>query len=256
MKRVDPSTLFEKQRFTRPYPTLRAELVAVRDRVKAIAFETWPKRVLARDPDYRELLELAARFGLVVVHHARGTGPDADIFVYVLHADEHWRVLAHQALLDRYVQANGRWSDAAQVYQSMLLGYSDAQIRAHLATLRHERLGWGQQTVFALLDSAQRATVARVRGRYLAPSLFEGGLALFVAPADRVIRHDAHRRVGDRTLARLGVDWDWARATFRSRPTVTLEPRRADACNAALGDRVEVLTDDGWRVISPAPSRR
>lgn len=250
------SSLFEQQRFPRSHPTVRAELAAVRDRAKGIALEVWPRRGLEDDPDYLELLELAAELRLLVVHQRRGTGRDAEVFVYVLHADQHWRILAHQVLLDRYVQANGRWSDAAQVYQSTVLGYSEAQIREHLATLRHEHLGWGQQTVFALLDEARRATIARVHGRYLDPTLFEGGLALFVAPNERVIRRDAHRRVGPRTLARLGVEWSWARATFGSNQIVTLEPRHADACNAALGDRVEALTDDGWRAISPAPSRR
>lgn len=241
------TSLFERKHFARAYPTTARELDAVRDGEKALVYDAWPRDQLD-NADHAELVAGALARQLAIVH--RG---DADeIHVYALHAAQMWRVEAHQLLLRQ------RWSDAAEAQQSELLGYRPEAIRAWMATQRHERLGWGQQTVFALVDDAQRAALARIGGRYLPPELVDG-LALFCASGERVVRRDAHRRVGDRHVVRFAVEWAWFRGAFPTtdRPIIEVrfERRDADAINAALCERVEILGDDGWVPLQPASTR-
>jgi hypothetical protein len=153
------SSLFGRRRRAQPYPTMQAELDAVRDGAKALALEVWPRDGILDDPDYRRMLELAWARGLQIVQQPdQGRGGVPIVAVYALHPEQAWRIPAHRLLWQTYPDAAGAWSDGAEAVESALLGYSRAQTAAWLADLRHQRLGWRGTTVYIVAPAAALAS--------------------------------------------------------------------------------------------------
>jgi len=248
------STLFERRKHARVYPTMRAELDAVRSGAKAMAVEVWPRDSIDEDPDHHALVRLAYARGLQVIHQAdEGRAGVPIVAVYVLHPEDAWRVPAHRALWQVFPAAEGSWSDGAEALEGYLLGYSDRQRAAWLAEKRHERCGWRGTTIYLLLTKAQRRILAATGNRYLHPDALAEGVTAVWCDGTRVVRKRAPAWVArdQLVLARVAI----ADATFRRvlgepRGPVTsmrLTVEHARPLNAGLESKVELLGVRGWR---------
>jgi hypothetical protein len=244
-KPFDPTTLFDNRmwRFPRPYPTLRASLDAVtsgRKGMELVVVGSTPGDNARVD----ELVELAQERGLAVVF--RRSSIDRWFDVYVVRADQLWRVQAHQALYDAWRDAGG-WSDALEAMQSVLLGYDAKQRRAWLADRRQREPGDRGVAIFTLLDDEQKATVEDLGRRCFGPPSMLARLSFFWH-----VRHpkpNALKRVPRGfTIARAGLAWPvhakiWPRAV---RAVRVIPKPLARQLNAALTTNVQFLTAKGW----------
>jgi hypothetical protein len=244
--RRELASLFERRKHARVYPTMRAELDAVASGAKAMTLEVWPRSAIeAGDRDYEELLRLACDRGLQVMHQPdRGRTGVPIVAVYVLHAEQAWRVPAHRALWQTFSE----WSDEAEALEGHLLGYSKAQIAAWLAARRHERLGWRGSTVYLVMTRAQRRIVASTGHRYLHPDA--AGMTAVCCAGTHVIkqRPPAWLARSERVIARIAVAGE--PVAFAGRGPVRsarLTREHAKAVNAALESRIEYLGPNGWR---------
>ena len=247
MTRRDLASLFERRSHARLYPTMRAELDAVRDRRKAIAMELWPRDAIDGDPDHAELVRLARARGLQVVHQPDVSRSGVPIVaVYALYTEQSWRIPALHALW-RVVPPIEGWSDGAEALEGHLLGYTRAQITAWLATRRHERLGWHGTTIYLLMTHAQRALLATTGNRYLHPDALASGITATWCDGTRVIkrRPPAWLAKDKLVLARIAI----ADAAFARRCTgssTRLDARDAKLVNEALLSAIEFLGRRGW----------
>ena len=261
----DLSRLFVADRWRRdpalvPYRTLAAELDAVRAGKKGMSqFGFLAGDMLAGDPEYREVLELALRRGLVVV--LRNDWLDEltlarqDTAVYVTRPEELWRIPAWITLWTTALAAGG-WSDAAEEQASALLGYDAAQRARWRRHLRQRWAAWGATNVYALVTAAHRRRIAALGGRCLGDAAEVAGLTVHLHRERNALRPDAHRLVPrGATLARFGVRRGAVHRLFgeprgwpRGPVLSAVVPGAAVAeLNAALASPVQYLTARGWR---------
>lgn len=218
----DPAALFERWRRDPklvPYKTEAAALDAVARRAKAI----WQTgfaidELAAGSPAFVRLLRAAFERGLAVtfVHRPVPSLPWRDQVpdLYVLPLDQTWRLAAIEALWQT-AAAEGGWSLAAEAQHGHLLGYTAAQRAAWRAATDAQQAGFGCLTAYALLDDAQRRATLALGKRALGPAADLVGRELFFPSYRALLRRDAHARVpAGLTLARVGLDWDAARAVF------------------------------------------
>ena len=242
------SSLFERRRYPRIYPTMRAELDAVRDGRKAIALEVWPHDAL--DRDYSELVRLARARGLQIVHQPeRSRGGLPIVAVYALHAEQAWRIPALHALW-RIVPPLG-WGDSAEALEGFLLGYTEPQIAAWLEARQRERLGWRGTTIYLLLTPMQRSAIAEAGHRSLSREALATGLTALACDATRVIKRRmpswiARRRLA---LARVAISDQAVARLFGRGPvrTTQLTPTHASVLDVALESSIQVYDRGRWR---------
>jgi hypothetical protein len=231
------STLFSPRSHARVYPTLRAELDAVRAGRKAIAMEIWPAGdSLADDPDHASLVRLARARGLEIVYQPdTGRSGVPIVAVYALRAAQAWRIPALHALWRAFPQGGEPWSDGAEALEGHLLGYSRSQIAAWLAARRHERLGWRGVTIYLVGRSLEAVA----------------GTTAVWAAGTRVIkrRPPAWLAREGLQLARIAITERAFARTFPARGdvrTVRLAAKHAQLVRARIS-RIELLGRDGWR---------
>lgn len=231
----DPKTLFEShvqgatdaesEQDGIVEPDFEADVARVAARDKAIAMFSGSREELD------DLLTLALESGLMTIvqpSHVPVEPDDVDLFV--LFADQAWRVPALAALWETTA---GRWSEAAEDQQSLLLDYSHEQ-RADW----HAERAWREPaasgiSIYALLDHSAVTNLDAVGRR-----IFADGTRVFFHP-HLVIRRDALDHVPDgKTLARAGLSRG---VLVRSPGTVT------PIVNANLTSNVQLLTRAGWR---------
>jgi hypothetical protein len=244
-----------------PYPTLAAELDAVRAGSKGMSQLGFLVSSMTNgDPDVLELLELAFRRDLTVVIHNRRwlerrplerQAPD----VYVARPTELWRIPAWLTLWDS-AGATGGWTDAAEEQSSLLLGYDRAQRARWRANWKHRRPAWGAAPVYALLTGGQKRRVASLGRRCLGSAEDLDGMTLFIHREDYGVVRDAHRSVPrGLTLARVGMRWPTFRKLFGEPSSwkrakvieATVPTRLAREVTESLASNVQFLTARGWR---------
>src|SRR5262249_19506060 len=153
---------------------------------------------------------------------------DADLFV--LRPDQAWRVPALAALWETTA---GRWSDAAEDQQSLLLGYTPDQRAAWHADRSWRHAGPRGIAIYALLAPPDCAALDGFGRR-----CFADGTSVFFHPT-RVLRRDALSLLPrGKTLARAGLELG---RLVRTPGTVT------PVINAGLTSHVQLLTRAGWR---------
>ena len=259
LARLFEARLDEDRRSAAPYPTLAAELDAVRAGKKAISMFPLarPGDEPADDAFLRALLRAAAARGLgVLVDPGDAAGlPRAarGVTAYALAHDQLWRVPAIAALWKTALE-DGRWSDAAERQLGYLLGYSARERRRWIAQLRHRIAAWGARTVYALLDRERRARVEALGRRCLGPAPAIEGLPLFVHARGHALRRDAARLAPPGlAIARVALEEAAYARLFSGRRAArgviaaTADARAAAAIAAGLRSNVELLTASGWR---------
>jgi len=221
----DPMTLFEPHVAEPADPADEIEAVANGD--KPIAMFSGSREELD------ELVALAFGFGndlmtILTPSHLPADPDDADLFV--LRPDQAWRVPALAALWETTA---GRWSDAAEDQQSLLLGYTTDQRATWHADRSWRHAGPRGIAIYALLASADSRALDVVGRR-----CFADGTRVFFHPTD-VLRRDALSLVPrGQTLARAGLERG---LLVRTPGTIT------PAINAGLTSTVQLLTRAGWR---------
>jgi len=227
----DPKTLFESHEPSEhddsdaDEPDPEAEIAKVAAGDKAIAMFSGARAELD------ELVTLALESGVMTIlqpSHVPVEPDDADLFV--LHAEQAWRVPALAALWETTA---GRWSEAAEDQQSVLLDYTEEQ-RADW----HAERAWREPAtagiaIYALLDAAEVAALDAVGRR-----IFADGTRVFFHP-HLAIRRDAIDHVPrGKTLARAGL----------SRGVLVRSPGMVTPIvNSKLTSNVQLLTPAGWR---------
>ena len=219
----DPTTLFEPH-VAEPADAA-AEIEAVADRRKPIAMFSGGRSELD------ELVAIAFEHELTtILQPSRIPADPDDADLFVLHADQAWRVPALAALWDT---TRGQWTDAAEDQQSLLLGYSTEQRAAWLADRSWRHAGPRGITIYALLSGAQSRALDPVGRR-----CFPIDTPVFFHPT-HVIRRDALRLIPrSKKLARAGLEVGLLRRTF-----ATITP----VINAGLTSNIQLLTRSGWR---------
>jgi hypothetical protein len=243
MTKFDPSTLFEPWkpgRAKHAYRSPAAELDAVASGAKGMSKFSFPREVLtSRDAEYVEILTLALARDLVV---ALRRVNDRSVQVYVARAEELWRVPAHHALWETAL-TGGAWSDAAEMQESFLLGYSAAQRTAWLAEKRDESAAWGAPTVYALLTAAQRKAIEALGKRCFAAEKLQ-----LMHPTGSNLRRNARTLVpAGFTLARVALGREMFDALFGKRQRVDVPVEKIAETNAALRSNVQFLDRGGWK---------
>jgi hypothetical protein len=255
VKKLDLAELFATPKPPKAlYPTVGAELDAIRDGKKAMSMLGVTLDMMfdpALDSYFFDILELATERDLVVVLHddprfpmQKGAAPQ----VLVTRIDELWRIPALLAVWE----ADDGHSEPAELQQSLLLGYTPAQWK------KWER--WKQQRrpldsiVYALLTRAQRARVVAHGKRCFGDAEDVEGIDFFVHANWRP-KPTAPRLVPrGTTLARVSVERKALNMLFdrsaRVKPQLLqarVPPQRGAAFNAGIRHEVQFLTSRGWR---------
>jgi hypothetical protein len=219
----DPTTLFEPH--VAPAADPSAEIEAVADRNKPIAMFSGARSELD------DLVDVAFEHELTtMMQPSRIPAAPDDVDLFVLHPDQAWRVPALAALWDT---SRGRWTDAAEDQQSLLLGYSADERTAWQAERSWRHAGPRGITIYAVLSAAQSRALDAVGRR-----CFPLGTPVFFHPT-RVIRRDALGLIPrGKTLARAGLEVGLLRRTF-----ATITP----VINAGLTSNVQLLSRAGWQ---------
>lgn len=258
--KFDPATLFESWKrdvSQDPYPTYAANLDAVHAGKKGMSMYGFlASDLTSGDGDFVELRRLASERGLVLVLHSDplpGLAQERQsTTIFVARPDNLWRVPAYLALWKTAI-VDGPWTNNAEAQMSLLLGYSDRQIRAWLASLRYQRAAWGCATIYTLLNREQIRLVRSLGKRCFGPAGSMEGMR-FHWPTG-TLKRGAFRLLPESTaLARVGLEWDRFRALFGRPPrakrglaTATIEQASSAATTTAFTTSVQFLTASGWK---------
>jgi hypothetical protein len=255
---VDLAGLFERERYGAPwhgpYPTLEAELDAVRDRRKGMSGFAWWSSDLA---DGRELVRFADSVfdrGLAVVlfpGRLRVPVHGREVNAFALHLDQTWRVAAFEALADNADETRS-WTDAHELHESALRGYTKAQRAAWIARARWQRA----DSIYMLLTRAQRARIELLDHRCLGRPSDAVDLTVFRHTRAHPVMQNAARLVPrGLTLARVIVPRRvhaelfgdlGKRARRRGVMTAQLAEATVKAINGALRGAVQLLRGKQW----------
>jgi hypothetical protein len=257
-RQVDLLGLFERERYGQPapapYPSLDAELDAVRDRRKAMSTFPWWSSDLA---DGRELVRFADgvfdRQLALVLYPGRLRVPahGREVHAFVLRPDQMWRVAAFEALADN-ADETGSWTDAHELHESALRGYTKAQRAAWLARRRWQR----SESIYTLLTREQRVRIELLDQRCLGRPGDAAGMVVFEHAQSHPVKRTAARLIPrGLTLARVIVPRRVhtelfgdvrTRARRRGVMTAQLSAATVKAINGTLRGAVQFLRGTRW----------
>ncbi|MEO8705461.1 MAG: hypothetical protein ABI867_35850 [Kofleriaceae bacterium] len=238
----DPERLFERDRV----PAGRGSMLSVCDDIAAdrravLKIPALLGEIESGNATFTEILAAAIDRNLAVVLRPSRSG---EVAVYILKLDQMWRVSALETLRETGF-VDGRWSDAAQQQELLLLGVpAKARARA-LAYDREHQAAWTCLTVYTLLSAARRRDVIALGKRCFGTDI--AGMELLAADSGRVLKRTAYSLVPKGfTFARAGLAWSVARPLFDGPRARVVVPADVDV-NAALVSNVQFLTRSGWK---------
>lgn len=240
------------------YESTEEELEAVAAGAKAMSVFHFSHTSMDTDPTYSKLKEIAARLDLSIVITDRNKAePDHRLRtndVFLTKPIELWRVSAYTTLKEVFERYE--WSDAAEHFESTLLGYSDEDIAKWLRVHSKSRIGWTGRTFYLLLQFAEAASVRSHAKRYLDPKIIAEPITVFFNRKHSLLREDTDCLLPEGlALARASVRHSFFRMLFgrRTAPSepdviaVLLTPEKAEEMNSALESNFEFLEAGAWR---------
>jgi hypothetical protein len=236
----------------------REELEAVAAGNKALSFIQFPSLSLGTHPFYPELRQIAFELDLyIVTKSANETEPDPRLRVanvFLTRPMELWRIPAFSSFKKVFEEYD--WNDAAEHFESVLLGYSEEDISKWLETRARSQISWRGRTFYLLLSSTDADGVRALAKRCLDPRLITQPILAFFNRQQNPMRTDADGLVSSGcVLARVSVRQSFFRDLF-GRPTAQsdsdvstalLTPETAAKMNSALESNFQFLEAGTWR---------
>lgn len=255
---LDLSTLFEEGISIVKYEDIRRELEAVAAGSKALSFFQFPSLSVETHPFYTELRQIAFELDLyTVIIPVNETDPNPRLRVanvFLTKPNELWRIPAFSAF--KNVFEDYKWSDAAEHFESALLGYSQDDISNWLKTRSRSQISWRGQTIYFLLKSTDAAGIHALANRCIDPRLNSESILSFFNHNQNPMRKDACDLVlDDCVLARVSVCQPFFREIFgrqKSIPdsdiaTCLLNSETISKMNASLESNFQFLSDGTWK---------
>ena len=254
----DLDSLFESRVDLSKYTSVREELEAVASGIKAMSVFLFPSASIDSHPFYNELRQIASEINLsLVINNKAGIDQDGDLsmaYVFVAGIKEYWRIpayLSFQLVFDQY-----GWSDVAEHFESLLLGYADEDIKTWLDAHSASRIGWTGKTFYLFLSSVQAADVRMLGKRSLDPKGIVQPVLTFFNRKLNPVRKDVDSLISEgHVLARVSVREPFFRELF-GRQTVPSEfdvitslltAELASKMNSALESSFQFLEGGEWR---------
>jgi hypothetical protein len=153
--------------FKSEYETLDGELIAIRDGKKSMSVFEWSTVT----PDI-ELLRSCLSLGLLAIcKQVEQPSRSGERYcrVYVTNPPDSWRVPAYELLAsipskDGYMIS---WSEELELFESMLLGYTDSQIEQWATSRRLLGVGRHGDPIYLILSDSQRRAISATGDRCL-----------------------------------------------------------------------------------------
>ena len=254
----DLNILFETEVRTSKYDSTKEELEAVAAGTKALSFFLFPSSSVESHPFYMELRQIAFALNLsIVINPVNETDPDPRrrvANVFLTRPMELWRVPAYSAF--KSVFQNYDWSDAAEHFESVLLGYSDEDISKWLNAHASSQISWKGSTVYLLLSSTQASGVRTLSKRCVDPSLILEPIRVFFDRERNPVRKNAADFLPDKyVLARVSVHHSFFREFFGRQTlpsesdviTSLLTAELAPKMNSALESNFQFFEAGVWK---------
>lgn len=255
---LDLAPLFEARARVSKYPGTRDELEAVAAGAKAMAVSLFPSAAIDTHPFYGELREIASELNLsIVINDKVDVDQDPNLattYIFVTKSTEYWRIPAYLAFKRVFEQYG--WSDSAEHFESLLLGYTDDDITTWLNAHSASRIGWSGVTFNLLLSDLQASNVRKLGKRSIDPSVVEQPIQIFFNRKHHIVRKDADKLlVGECALARVSVCEPFFRELFgrqiilNSSDVVTslLTPTVVTDLNLALESNFQFFEEGTWK---------
>ena len=254
----DLNRLFEAKLDLGKYDSTREELEAVADGNKALSFFQFPSLSVDTHPFYLELRQIAVELDLyIAITPVNENDPDPRLRVanvFLTRPTELWRIPAFLAFKNVY--DDYEWNDAAEHFESALLGYAEEDIAKWLQIRARSQISWRGRTFYLLLSPADADGVRALAKRCLDPRLIAHPIPVFFNRSQNPIRTDANDLVSEGcVLARVSVRQPFFRDLFGRQATPSdsdiitalLTPEAATKMNSALESNFQFLEAGTWR---------
>lgn len=254
----DLDALFEGRESLAKYDSTREELEAVAAGTKALSLFPFPSSSMETHPFYHDLRQIALELDLsVVIIQVDEDNPDPrgrSSYVFLTRPTELWRASAYCAF--REVFENYGWSDAAQHFESMLLGYSEEDISRWLRAFARWQIDWKGRTIYFLLSSSDADGVRALAKRCIDPKMIAQPIPVFCSYHQNPMRTDAESLLSEGcVLARVSVRRPFFGELFgRQTPpsesdviTSLLTADLAAKMNSALESNFQFLEAGEWK---------
>lgn len=254
----DLNALFESRESLAKYGSTREELEAVAAGTKALSLFPFPSLSMETHPFYHELRQIALELDLsLVIIQVDEANPDPrgrSAYVFLTRPTELWRVPAYCAFRDVFEDYG--WSDAAQHFESKLLGYSDDDISKLLRAFAGWQIDWKGRTIYLLLSSTDADGVRALAKRCIDPKMVVQPIPIFCSHHQNPMRTDAASLVsGGCVLARVSVRRSFFRELLGRQAvpsesdviTSLLTAELATKMNSALESNFQFLEAGEWR---------
>lgn len=239
------------------YAALRDEVQAVADGTEALAVKVFPRASIDADPLFQEFRQIASDLHLSVVMQEKITidqDPDvALIYVFAARQTELWRIPAYGAF--QRIFQHYDWSDAAEHFEGVLRGHSDAAIAQQLAAHAASRIDWAGKTAYLLLSAEHASNIRMLGMRGIDPTTVQQSIRIFCSRKHDLIRRDAASFIGEQqVLARVSIAEPLFAALFRTKLVTTsaeIVEARLDAAmmvefNCALRSNFQFFEQAVW----------
>jgi hypothetical protein len=255
---LDLNTLFEAKAKLGKFDSTREELEAVAAGNKALSFFQFPSLSVENHPFYAELRQIAFELNLyVVVTPVNEADQDPRLRVanvFLTKPTEFWRIPAFSAF--KTVFEDYEWNDAAEHFESKLLGYSEEDISKWLQDRARSQISWRGRTFYLLLSSTDADGVRALSKRCIDPRLIAESILVFFNRQQSPMRADADCLISEGcVLARVSVRQPFFRDLFGRQTTPSdidiitalLTPEAAAKMNSALESNLQFLEAGTWR---------
>jgi hypothetical protein len=251
---MDLSLLLESQSKVAKFCDLEAELVAVRSGQKAMSVFSF-ERAGVDDNAYVEVLNAVLQMGVLAVEHSLKTETDREtLYVFATTYNEMWRVpayLATRTVLHKFV-----WSDTAECLESLLLGYSEAEIAEWISNIRYRRAGWTGRTIYLIMSVDQKKQIEELASRCVGSQTLSDPILAFISRSQAIVKRNAGDLIEEGlVIGRVAVSQEFVRELFGTADrwgendviSASIDQSLARKLNCALGSNFEFFESGSWR---------
>jgi hypothetical protein len=250
--------LFEVRVEPSKYENTERELEAVAAGTKAMSVFSFPSSAIDNHPLYLKLCAIALELNLsMAITDRNETDQDPRLRtadVVLTKPAELWRAAAYSAFKNVFELYD--WSDAAEHFESSLLGYSDEDTANWLRARSVSEISWSGRTFYLLLTPAQAIGVRALSKRCIDPTLITEPIQVFINRNRHPMRENADNIVpAGYVVARAAVRHSFFRKLFGRQIlpgesdviTSLLTTENAVEMNSALASNFEFQEAGTWR---------
>lgn len=256
---LDLNSLFDTEKYTIPrYDSTKEELAAIAAGIRGMSVFLFDSSSVLTHPLYIELCQIAFELNLSIVIITKSEISTSlklkMAHVFLTRPTELWRVPAYSLFKGVFEQYD--WSNAAEHFEGMLLGYSNEDMLKWLCARADTRIGWTGKTVYLLLSSAQAISVRAHGKRYIDPEEVVRPIDIFFSRRHNRVRKDAENLILENiTLARVSVWESFFRELFADKirhiksdiVTALLTQEKAAKMNSVLESNFQFFESGSWK---------